>query len=322
MEIGALHKEWAETGFSDEKLAELKQRYPDADWLNLAGKVMETSANLQPKFERDVDSLWDRIERRVDGVEEPEEEVEEEAPVRPLKRNRSRIYGIAATLFLLAIVLIALNIGGGNNLTECITGIAKTEVIDLSDGSRVHLASSSTLRWNEETWGENRHLDLEGEAFFEVEPGERFTVGTGKGRVTVLGTSFNVRVRDRILDVTCKTGRVEVTYPNVKEVLNPGEAIRIGANSKATRTTIDPKDIGSWQEGIFYYRGETMGRVFEEIQRQFKVQINVVGQSIESIPCNGYFTNEDLEGAMKQLCIPLGLTYEIDKDKKMVTVRP
>lgn len=322
MEIGPLLKEWAESGYSDEKLDELKQRHPDVDWLVLAGKVMQVSADLEPRFERDIGSLWDKIERKVDGVEEPEEEeVVEETPVRPFRRKRSRIYGIVATLFLLAIVLIVVNSGGEDDLTKLVTGVAETDTVDFPDGTRVFLASGSTLRWDEENWSQKRHFDLEGEAFFDVAKGDRFTVGTGKGRIAVLGTEFNVRVRDRVLDVSCREGRVEVTYPNVKEQLGPGEFIQIGSDSKVTRGTISPSAVGTWTIGVFYYNGEALSRVFAEVHRQFDIEVDAIDQSIERIPCHGYFSNEDLEEAMKQLCIPLDLTYEIDKANKKVTVR-
>ncbi len=321
MEIGLLINEWAESGFSDEKLGELKQRYPEAEDLVLAGRIMQESRQLQPQFEQDLGVLWEKIERKVDGVEEPEPEVSETAPPRPYRRLQNQVRGIVVTLFLLLVVLITVNGGGNGDLTEKVTRIGVSEVIDFPDGSQVYLGSSSTLRWNPDTWSQNRSLDLEGEAFFEVAAGSPFTVGTGKCRILVQGTSFNVRVRERVLDIACKTGGLSVSYPNVKEYLNAGQSIRIGADSKAERGTVAPGAIGAWREGRFAYQGEALSSVFAELHRQFNYQIDALDRSIEEIPFHGFFTNENLESALKQVCTPLSLSFQIDPARKWVNIR-
>jgi transmembrane sensor len=43
-------------------------------------------------------------------------------------------------------------------------------------------------------WSKERTLSLEGEAFFEVQKGSKFSVVTSDGIVEVLGTSFDVTV--------------------------------------------------------------------------------------------------------------------------------
>lgn len=63
----------------------------------------------------------------------------------------------------------------------------------LSDGSRVRLNSCSSLRYPVVFTGENRTVELEGEAYFEVEKSVHpFFVKTSNVNVRVTGTTFNV----------------------------------------------------------------------------------------------------------------------------------
>ena len=324
MEIGPLLNEWAADNFSDEKLQELKQQHPDVDWLVLAGRVMQESQFLEPKFDREVDSLWDKIERKIDGVEEPEEEdlpAEQEAEVRPFRRSRRQVFGLVAFFLLLAIIIVSLNIGGEVKIVEETTGIAETDTIELPGGSKVFLAGSSSLSWGPEEWDENRAVNLKGKAFFEVTPGAQFSVQTGRGIVSVLGTSFNVESRGALLKVACKTGKVRVKLANINEELGPGDQVNIDAEGRYQRKTVAPEQIGSWQEGMFYYEGETMDQVFAELERQFEIEVEVEDPAINSLICNGFFTNDDISRALNQLCIPLGLVYDLDEANKKVIIR-
>ena len=56
----------------------------------------------------------------------------------------------------------------------------------------------------------SRKVSLEGEAFFEVNPGKKFEVVSKFGKTIVLGTSFNIYSRNSSYQVTCMTGKVKV----------------------------------------------------------------------------------------------------------------
>ena len=77
-------------------------------------------------------------------------------------------------------------------------------------------SAGSELNYNASKWGEKRELELKGEAFFDVEKGKRFDVNTELGKISVLGTEFNVLSRDSIFKVSCYEGLVQVTYGNEK----------------------------------------------------------------------------------------------------------
>ena len=102
------------------------------------------------------------------------------------------------------------------------TDLAEHTEVYLPDSSQVILNAESKISFNKKTWDENRNVTLEGEAFFKVAKGKRFTVATESGIITVLGTQFNVENRKNFFEVTCYEGLVSVTYNNKETKLAAG----------------------------------------------------------------------------------------------------
>ncbi len=104
-------------------------------------------------------------------------------------------------------------------------------------GDRVRVVLEDAQLW---PLAENRvALDHRGRAWFEVKPGEKpFVVETLFGKVTVLGTSFEVDLREEDLRVTVEEGRVRV-----QEVVVPaGHAY----SQRAGRMPFVASTPGSW----------------------------------------------------------------------------
>jgi ferric-dicitrate binding protein FerR (iron transport regulator) len=116
------------------------------------------------------------------------------------------------------------------------TGYGETLEIVLEDASRVTLNANSKLTWYS-NWRnrKERKVELEGEAFFEVNrkalnPGEHSEIPQGEKKfmpfmvitpeltVNVLGTSFNVLARRQKTDVFLKSGEVLLTMNDKKEL--------------------------------------------------------------------------------------------------------
>jgi ferric-dicitrate binding protein FerR (iron transport regulator) len=77
----------------------------------------------------------------------------------------------------------------------------------LPDDSEVTLNSASQIEYKKWNWTDHRELQLEGEAFFKVTKGQTFDVLTRLGKVTVVGTQFNVKARGDRFEVICFEGK-------------------------------------------------------------------------------------------------------------------
>ena len=77
---------------------------------------------------------------------------------------------------------------------EVIAPVGSRTVVELSDGSVVHLNYGSRMKYPQNFSGETRSVVLTGEGYFKVahNPDKPFVVSTGIIDVIAVGTIFNV----------------------------------------------------------------------------------------------------------------------------------
>ncbi|QCK13858.1 FecR family protein [Mangrovivirga cuniculi] len=96
------------------------------------------------------------------------------------------------------------------------------EAVTLPDSSTVYLNHNSKISFDEDF--EERKVHLDGEAFFDVVPGENtFTVITENGEVEVEGTSFNVVSVDLDFNVEVVSGIVHLHSHGHQHKLGRGQ---------------------------------------------------------------------------------------------------
>jgi transmembrane sensor len=191
------------------------------------------------------------------------------------------------------------------------SGDSGLTTVELPDHSVIKMKENSKVEYNRITWIFNRTLSFIGEGYFEVEKGEQFTVLSKLGSIQVLGTSFTIYSRENTYEVACFTGKVSVASNTSSEeiVLKPGDAVILKTESfipYQLPTTEKP----SWVEGEFYFEDEDFINVIEALEKQYQVEVSFP-EEFETLKYTGYFDNTNLEKALKLVCEPLELTYEI-----------
>lgn len=180
----------------------------------------------------------------------------------------------------------------------------------LPDNSEVALNSDSEIEFKKWNWENNRTLDLKGEAYFKVAKGKTFEVNTSLGKVTVLGTQFNVKARNNRFDVTCFEGRVKVKYNSQEIILTKGELISFENNQKiVAKNIIDTQP--SWTKNEVSFEKDKLVNVLSEIERQYNITFNY-----KNIDTNQLFTGkiptDDIDIALQ--IISASYHFEIQKD--------
>lgn len=75
-----------------------------------------------------------------------------------------------------------------------------------------------------------------------------FYILVGDADLKVLGGSFNIRSRDGLIIIACKTGNVSVAHASGETDLTPGLAIKIiRKESHDPPFPVDLDRIGSWR---------------------------------------------------------------------------
>lgn len=291
-----LHK-WVNGNLNPEELEVFKQR-PEYDALT---RLYQQTANFQaPDF--DIEKVLQLVlaaKKSTTHSKKQDRRVFLSTWVR---------YGIAASILLVAVWFFF-----GQNIGQTVYEVAKGEQTEgqLPDGSTFVLNAESKLTFLPNSWDQNRSLTLEGEAFFDVAKGEKFIVKTSSGRIQVLGTTFNVRERNKELEVFCESGKVAVFAINgtILRSLEKGEAVRISNNQIIEEWKLEANQR-NWIDGIFRFRKTTLQTVLAELERQFNIRIIPTGVDTQTIlSCN--FQNKDLATALKTVLDPLQIKYTI-----------
>ncbi len=198
----------------------------------------------------------------------------------------------------------------------------QVEEITLPDQSVVTLNGNSTLKYNPDEFENNRHLILSGEAFFEVTKGINFEVETSQGNIKVLGTSFNIWNRNKLLDVVCFTGKVNVSKKTYSQDLTPGDGLRVdNGKLKSSWTKVLSDSKPAWiLLGVTNLENVTLQEALNELINTFGIEIES-NNDLNSIPYNGTFPNNDVETAIKLVLRPSNIDYTFDTASKRLVLK-
>ena len=231
--------------------------------------------------------------------------------VKKRKANTSILLKYAA-VFLIGVSSVLLFFTNQN----IITANGNTKTVSIFDGSTIKLAPNSSLSYNSVLYFFNRKVTLEGNAFFNVIPGNSFTVNSPNGEVSVLGTSFNIIDREDYFNVVCFTGKVAVKANKQEVILKPLEGFENLSNkkSKLNNASKDPSN-----NSYLYLNQVPLPIVLKELSNFYNVTFNTDAVSLEGT-YNGLLINDNIELALKNVLYPFNFDFEWQKDNFVVII--
>lgn len=197
--------------------------------------------------------------------------------------------------------------------------------ITLPDGSRVWLNAETTLKYPLKFSGDQRVVELEGEAYFEVQrsfTGKKnttlpFLVKTGKQMVKVLGTHFNVSAYpSEAVATTLTEGSVQVLPDSPVQagtplLLRPGQQSII-SDDKARVIPVDTTLYIAWKNGQFNFNETELNMVMNQLKRWYDLTIEYKGD----IPPTYYYGSISRQKNLADVLTLLkesGLNFSIEK---------
>ncbi len=236
------------------------------------------------------------------------------------KTNEAKTIGInrffkAAAVFLMLIGAYTVTTVFSKDIAS--TKFAEQTEIKLPDGTNVVLNAGSRISWSDKNFIKSRELKLKGEAYFDVEKGNKFLIKTKNGTVEILGTQLNVFSRKNEFRVSCVSGKVKVASGGEEQVILPGETAELTLNGLSKDKKSNINHAISWQQGVFYFEDKPLVSIFDALERQFDVSVNFEGNKNRSITVA--FSNKSLQEALDVVCIPMGLKYEINNKKVKIS---
>ena len=184
----------------------------------------------------------------------------------------------------------------------------------LPDSTTGMLNSGSKLTYSV-PFCNNRNIELEGEAWFDVKHDEvnPFVIGAANSKVVVLGTSFNISAypTENYIEVVLAKGKVRFSDQdgNAGTNIYPSERL-VYQNGNISKTVTDPSKYSSWKEGKLVFRGDQMAEVGRRIERWYNVKVVLADKDLEKYSFRGTFVDDSLDEVLNLLSMTSPISYK------------
>lgn len=182
--------------------------------------------------------------------------------------------------------------------------------IGLEDGSHLTLDAGSVAS----TAFSSAHRAVvlrQGDAFFQIARDEHrpFDVVAGGVTVTVLGTSFDVRLDQASVQVQVVSGKVRLRGPHGETIgpLTAGQAVRIDRVSGQTSAfTISPADVAAWKEDRLVVEDRPLAEVVAVLNRHYPGRLVLTDDVLAARHVTGVFDLRQPVRALRAAVAPWG----------------
>lgn len=189
----------------------------------------------------------------------------------------------------------------------------------LPDGSKGWLNSNTKLKYPL-NFVHNRHVNLSGEAYFEVTKNKDFpfTVTTPNLDVKVVGTIFSISAfeEENTTEVVLQEGTVVVNNQAIglNSVMKPDQKFMFdNLNRKYQTTTLNAQQYNTWKDGLLIFRNEPLSDVFKRLSRWYNVKITITDDQIKQYKYRATFRDEPVEEVIRLIALTLPIEFHIQK---------
>lgn len=205
------------------------------------------------------------------------------------------------------------------------TNSRQQKTLVLPDSSKIVLHHDSRVEYSV-PFRNQREVNLEGEAYFEVEHDEDhpFIVYVDSSYVKVLGTKFVVSEYSNPegIEVAVKSGRVElgtqqskgkedaktITKTHSEDAIEiPMDKVGITKKDSGPKITkdVDSAELLDWVEGKLIFHNTPLTKVLDELEGRYGVRFNVRDQKLLQKNFTSSFDDESLSEVLTVLKISL-----------------
>ncbi len=192
--------------------------------------------------------------------------------------------------------------------------------LELPDGTKVWLNSSSSLRHPVRFTGSNRDVELKGEAYFAVHPDQYkpFIVNTPFNiRAEVLGTEFNMEAyeTEREVKTTLVSGSVKLTFQTDKDeeksyILKPDEEFIYNyQNKKLSVQKPYIPTLTAWKDGLVIFRNTPFEEALKVLGKRFNVEFVIKNDKLYENAFTGPFDGQHLQLILEHFRLSSGIQY-------------
>lgn len=316
---------------NEEESAEIESRLkknPEQERLIKELQKIWYTKSVRPRS-WDVEATWKRLSREMEQVDEIRRQ--NKAPARQnlttQRFPKTLLFRVAAIFMVVGLISLFGVLWFGDIqekelllMKEVITEKGQRAEVRLDDGSRVSLNADSKIEYLREFEGDNRTVDLTGEAYFEiVRDGRPFFVYADEAVIEILGTEFNVQAyqEEKEIQVVVADGEV-----SVRSSLAPGEEPAVLEQGEMASLTRDGNAILSishdvelqrhlgWLDNRIFFDETALEHVIRKLERLYGIDIRLTDSSLAKLKLTATFEDESIHEVLRVIEIALELEYE------------
>lgn len=206
---------------------------------------------------------------------------------------------------------------------DYVTARGERRTIELQDGSTIILDVDTAIDVDMAANERGVRL-LRGAAFFTVTPSDvPFVVRARDGEARVLGTTFDVAIRDENVLVTLESGSLQVTEATTSRnvTLAPGEGVTYSPAGIGQTEMIDASERLAWHDGRIVFTNARLGDVLHQLERYREWRILVPDGALADRRLSGSFAVDDTGAALAAIQSLVGFTIN-DIGGRLVVITP
>jgi transmembrane sensor len=202
----------------------------------------------------------------------------------------------------------------------------KIKSFELPDKSMVTLRQGARIRYINGYHHDQRVVELEGEAFFEIanDPGHPFLVKTpNQSVIEVLGTSFTVQTGKDSTAVIVASGKVKLGLEGdtAAVMLGSGQRGVWGNGQLYARSNNNPNFI-AWKTGVLQFNDQSLLEILPQLADFYAKDIRVDDKYTETASqqkATITFRNQSCDDVLHELQLLLGFKYQQDGDTIVIS---
>lgn len=176
------------------------------------------------------------------------------------------------------------------------------------DGSKAILNAETRIKYPRKFGFNERKVELEGEAFFEVSPNKDrpFIVDVKDINVKVLGTTFDVKayITDPDIFVSLESGKVQLANQHSSlAYMKPGEKATYNRKSGVCKIS-RPENINllsAWKKNQIVFDNTPLSEVITTLSRWYNVEFSIADSSVLHYNYTLTSTDQSIEQILKDI---------------------
>ncbi|MRX46592.1 FecR family protein [Pedobacter puniceum] len=202
--------------------------------------------------------------------------------------------------------------------------------LTLSDGTKVWLNASSSIKFPTVFTGTERKVEITGEAYFEVAKNKNmpFKVSSAHQMIEVLGTHFNINTYDdeSADKTTLIEGSVKIyklnqqgKEENISTILKPGQQAILTSQAKNFKVSdADEEAAVAWKNGYFKFNRDNIQTIMRQVSRWYNVDVEYRGKISEDLFVGKINRSENVSEVLRILQLSK-INTTIKGDKIIIT---